>query len=516
MVKTLKLKNKMNREQLGHQKLLHWGVFVVLLAAIVFLQLSAISDRSFWEDEAFTAGLISNDPELIIQRLGNDVHPPLYWLLVSSWSKVFGDREWGLKSFSLLCLIFVFVLVYWLAKRLFDDRVALLSAGLFALSPLALTYGHNARYYSLSALFGLLIVIAAQAYFQTNKWFYLGIYVFSSVALLYTLYLGAALLLAVNLWWLWQWISQERILARFLKWSGAQLIIIVLYLPWIATLLSTIERKVPAQAASTNWVREFAVRVGYLGYSFAVGEFYSPLNLLAWLGLGIVVVMLIAAFKQRVQNLWFLLVLLVVSLIPSIISNIIAVYPLSVWQSLPNRTFFLYPFFVILLAYGINQLKGKWLWVVMAVLLVVYAGGIYNYFTNQQVIKPFLTVPWREIFTDIYAQAVDDAVVVCTNDDTACFYYQSRFGFDRFSPQNWEQLPDPKPDDVWWIQSNRGEFIGRSDANDQVFQTIQEQYQLSEVFNYVPQDPGIARLKARFLGTADYKYRVVVYHFVLP
>ena len=51
----------------------------------------------------------------------------------------------------------------------------------------------------------------------------------------------------------------------------------------------------------------------------------------------------------------------------------------------------------------------------MAVLLVVYAGGIYNYFTNQQVIKPFLTVPWREIFTDIYAQAVDDAVVVCTS-----------------------------------------------------------------------------------------------------
>ena len=98
MVKTLKLKNKMNREQLSHQKLLHWGVFVVLLAAIVFLQLSAISVRSFWEDEAFTAGLISNDPELIIQRLGNDVHPPLYWLLVSSWSKVFGDSFFNRNS----------------------------------------------------------------------------------------------------------------------------------------------------------------------------------------------------------------------------------------------------------------------------------------------------------------------------------------------------------------------------------------------------------------------------------
>lgn len=498
------------------QKKFHWIVLFGSLIILLVLQATAIEMRSFWEDEAFTASLIKNDFGMIIQQLGKDVHPPLYWLSVSSWSKLFGDQEWGLKSFSLLCLIFIFVLVYWLAKRLFDDRVALLSASLFALSPLVLTYGHNARYYSLSAFFSLLIALAVYAYLQTNKWPYLGIYVLSSVALLYTLYLGVGLLLAVNLWWLLQWFRLERKLTRFLIWSAAQLIIIALYLPWIATLLSTLERKVPAQAAATNWVREFAVRVGYLGYSFAVGEFYSPLNLLAWLGLMIVVVMLLAAFKQRVQNLWFLLVILVVSFIPSIISNIIAVYPLSVWQSLPNRTFFLYPFFVILLAYGINQLKGKWLWGVMVVLLAVYAGGIYNYFTDQQVIKPFLTVPWREIFADIRAQAVDDAVVVCTNDDTACFYYQSRFGFERFSPQNWEQLPDPKPDDVWWIQSNRGEFAGRSDASDQVLQTIQEQYQLAEVFNYVPQDPGIARLKARFLGTADYEYRVVVYHFAGP
>ena len=222
-------------EQTGFRKSLHWVIFVLLLIAMVILQSSAIGMRSFWEDEAFTAQVVKDDPDSIVQRLAKDVHPPLYWLFASSWSKAFGGDEWGLKTFSLFCLGLVFVFTYKLALDLFDSQVALISVSLLVFSPLVLTYGHNARYYSLSAALSLLVVLVVNAYVETNKWLYLGVYVLSASALLYTLYIGAALLLAINIWWFIQWLRQKKKFTQFLLWSGAQIAVLLLYIPWFST-----------------------------------------------------------------------------------------------------------------------------------------------------------------------------------------------------------------------------------------------------------------------------------------
>jgi hypothetical protein len=72
-------------------------ILALLLLIIVCMQIAAAQIRSFWEDEAFTATVITKDFAGIIETVQGDDNPPLYWLSLSFWSKSFGTGELGLR-----------------------------------------------------------------------------------------------------------------------------------------------------------------------------------------------------------------------------------------------------------------------------------------------------------------------------------------------------------------------------------------------------------------------------------
>jgi len=491
-------------------------ILAVLLIAMIISQIAASQTRSFWEDEAYTGWLVTKDFTKIIENIRADNNPPLYWLLVSIWSKVFGTSELGLRSFSILWMVATCLLTYKVAKDLFDENVSLIAVGLLVFSPLVLTYAHNARYYSIAAALTLLLLLLFYNFIRTNSPLYLIFYVFVGTGLLYTMYLGIAVPLALNLWWFIQWVRDNRKLSRLIVWVLAQGIMLLFYAPWISTLVATAHRNIPSNFASSNWLMGIFLRVGYLGYAYGVGEFLSPLNPVFWLGIIIVAGLIFFAAVKGKQSFWLPVIILVAGVVISVWISLVGLYSLSYWQGLPNRTFFVYPLFVMILAYGIVQLKGKWKWGVLIVVLMVYGVGIFNYFTDREVIKPILIVPWREIMTDIQKTSNAHAVVICTNADFACYYYQTRYGFEPVSPTDWPQLSIQKSPEIWWIQSNLSNEENLTEANMKVFASLQTQYQESGVFKYAPQDSGIAMLKSKFLGYQPYQFRVVVYRFVLP
>jgi hypothetical protein len=351
---------------------------------------------------------------------------------------------------------------------------------------------------------------------HTNTPLYLVFYVLAGTGLLYTMYMGVTILLALNLWWFIQWVRGNRKFFRLIVWALAQGLILLFYAPWISTLVATMKHNLPSEFGGFNWLIQIALRVGYLGYAFGVGEFFSPLNPVPWLGIIIIVGLILFALIKGKQSLWLPVIILVVAGVISIGFNLIAVFPQNAWQNLPSRNFFVYPFFVMVLAYGIVQLKGKWRWGAVVIVLIVYGIGICNYFTDREVIKPILIVPWREIMTDIQKKSNTDAVVICGNGDFACSYYQTRYGFEPASPGSWAQISIQKPSEIWWIQSNLSNNENSTDADTKAFASLQTQYRETGIFNYAPQDSGIAMIKSKFLGYQSYQFRVVVYRFVLP
>ena len=77
--------------------------------------------------------LSSQSPAQIIARTARDVHPPLYYISLHYWMKLFGMSEIGAPSLSAAFMLGTIIVGYMLAKRLFGHYVGRLAAVLLAL-----------------------------------------------------------------------------------------------------------------------------------------------------------------------------------------------------------------------------------------------------------------------------------------------------------------------------------------------------------------------------------------------
>src|SRR3990167_11264009 len=57
-------------------------------------------DISLWHDEAFSALLIKYPWGEMMQRIGLDVHPPMYYIFLRIWHYAFGDSLLALRSYT--------------------------------------------------------------------------------------------------------------------------------------------------------------------------------------------------------------------------------------------------------------------------------------------------------------------------------------------------------------------------------------------------------------------------------
>lgn len=72
--------------------------------------------------------------------------PPLYFVAVQYWAKLFGDSPGATRSFSVWMSLLVFPGLYWLCRELFAaPEVAWIAVGLLAVSPLQVLYAQEAR-----------------------------------------------------------------------------------------------------------------------------------------------------------------------------------------------------------------------------------------------------------------------------------------------------------------------------------------------------------------------------------
>jgi 4-amino-4-deoxy-L-arabinose transferase-like glycosyltransferase len=138
-----------------------WLALGALCALAALLRLPTLGAQSLWFDEAVTAvdvlkptlfGTLAAVPD-------QELAPPLYPVLVWTWSQLFGTGEAGLRSFSALASVLTVPLAYAAAARLGGRRAGLVAGALVALNPLLVWYGQEARHYALLVLLGALTLL---------------------------------------------------------------------------------------------------------------------------------------------------------------------------------------------------------------------------------------------------------------------------------------------------------------------------------------------------------------------
>jgi hypothetical protein len=91
----------------------------------------------------------------------SDTSPPLYYVLLSIWTRVMGTTDFSVRAFSIVLFIGSIPLLAAVARRLGGRAAVVPACGLFAASPLALYYASEARMYSLLWFFTIACALAA-------------------------------------------------------------------------------------------------------------------------------------------------------------------------------------------------------------------------------------------------------------------------------------------------------------------------------------------------------------------
>ena len=167
--------------------------------------------QSIWRDEAFSYLLAKKNFFEIITLSSKDFTPPLYYLILHFWMKIFESSEIALRSLSFIFYWGTVYLGFLFLENIFKTNIkkAFFYTLLIAINPLLLYYAFEARAYSMFAFFSAL---SFYAFYQKKS----RLYLFSTIAGLYTHYF---MLFVVFIQFFYKKSKEQFIsLASFLPW----------------------------------------------------------------------------------------------------------------------------------------------------------------------------------------------------------------------------------------------------------------------------------------------------------
>ena len=187
--------------------------------------------QSLWRDEAFSVWISQDSWAEVIRRTSGDFNPPLYYLLLNVWMRIFGKTEIALRGLSVFFFLLFLIAIYYFALRLFKtQRFATVTTLLAALNPMLLYFAFELRMYSLLVLLSTL----SMYFLWTKQWRW---HVLVTTLGLYTQPYMLFVLAAQNFYLL-----VNRQLKRAIVQSAT---VFLLFLPWVPTLLTQLKESGP-------------------------------------------------------------------------------------------------------------------------------------------------------------------------------------------------------------------------------------------------------------------------------
>jgi uncharacterized membrane protein len=133
-------------------------IFFTILIPVILIFSYRVIYRPFWEDEFFTASLVNEGflSREFWKTVFEDVHPPLYYLLLDIWRQIEGGTFLGFRYFSVLVFTLSTFVLYKISGFLSTAKdFRYLTIILYVISPVSLNYATEARMYMLLNFFVL-------------------------------------------------------------------------------------------------------------------------------------------------------------------------------------------------------------------------------------------------------------------------------------------------------------------------------------------------------------------------
>lgn len=151
-----------------------WRLALVLLAAgALVLRLWQIGYHSLWFDEAVSVFWARQPAREILDvglHLIRDKHPPVYYLLLHFWTRLFGDSEVSVRMMTVCFGAIMPPALAVLGKEVLGRRAGLIAGLLAVLNPFLVWYSQEVRMFVPSATMAILATWRMVRGLQSRKW----------------------------------------------------------------------------------------------------------------------------------------------------------------------------------------------------------------------------------------------------------------------------------------------------------------------------------------------------------
>ncbi|MEM9953716.1 MAG: glycosyltransferase family 39 protein [Chloroflexota bacterium] len=348
---------------------------IILLAT--FVRFNGILAQSLWIDEGFTWNLTQYHDLFAILR--QDVHPPLYFLMIDAWVEVAGTSIFAMRYFSLLPSVLSVVVVYQLAREILIQRgqynnfLPLIAALVMAVAESETFLSQEVRSYTWHVLFACLSMLGFLRWHRGFALRHLLLWMLSTIALIYTFYLGAFIGVVQGLY-----VVLFTRLDKKLWGLGVLVISAIALMPWLALTASDQSDNI----SRAEWIRPDA-------FGFWLDDFRTKYFTRQWaftisLAIGGIFTLNKKTIRLHPTGILLLLWFGVPLLLMLILNEFAPTYQ-------PRRVSQIVPAVTLLIALGIGHIQGRLRWLV-ALIVVFYGITSTDFWRYKQ--------PWREMVAD--------------------------------------------------------------------------------------------------------------------
>jgi mannosyltransferase len=261
------------------------GLLVLVITVLGgALRFATLDVQSIWLDESATLLLVHRGFSGMLSHLGaSESTPPLYYVAVWAWTKVFGAGPVAFRSFSALVGTLTIPVMY-LAGRRISSRAGVWAAALTAVNPAMYYYSQEARAYALLIFLSAVALVCWQRALDRPDSGRLWLWALASALALLTHYFAAFL-----------FIPEALILARRVGWRRAAPAIGAVIVVGLALTPLALRQRSDGKA---NWIEgaSLANRLAESAKQFLVG-LYGPVEIITaaiagLLALGAVILLL--------------------------------------------------------------------------------------------------------------------------------------------------------------------------------------------------------------------------------
>ena len=261
------------------------GVAVAVVVAGIALRFWARSD--LWLDEALTVDIARVPLTHMHAALQRDGAPPLYYVLLHFWMKVFGPSDLGVRSLSGVIGVATLPLSYVAGRRVGGRTAGIATLILVASSPFAVRYSTENRMYALMVFLVAAGVVALSRAFERPRPGNLIAIGAVTAGLLYSHYWAPYLVATVGVWLVWRgWAGDPAGRGAARRCVAALVVGTLAFVPWLPTFVYQTRHTGSPWAAPANFAAMVNAVTSFAGGATSQGRALALLYFaLAGLGL---------------------------------------------------------------------------------------------------------------------------------------------------------------------------------------------------------------------------------------